>query len=156
MEKPNLKKKERRKRSTALEVLGGVSLPTLRTLKEIAAQADLPLARVFRDVVAIGVSVVSDPLESPYGSLIAFRAGLAQKQAELLGNAHLRSDSAVETRREPGHGEPDSGVLLTPDSEGLTLPGEETLEERSSDALERSGFGSEDETDSSDAHLTIT
>ena len=63
--------------------MGGVPADVLRRIREIAQKADLPTERVFRDVLAVGVSVITDPAESPYTSLIAFRSGLNAKQAEL-------------------------------------------------------------------------
>lgn len=140
-----------RARSSNLELLGGVPADALRRLKEIAAAADLPLQRVFRDVVAIGVSVVSDPLESPYQSLIAFRAGLAQKQAEYehvagtKGTPAGQARDSLEPRKEPEPG----GVLLTLAPEHLTVPDEQdSTSDGSNDAFERPGFESEDQADS--------
>jgi hypothetical protein len=130
-----------------LELLGGVSSDALRRIRETAARADLPLERVFRDVIAIGVSVFSDPQESPYHSLIAFRSGLASKQAEL-------EQDVEQSRVTPAVGPPFEGgnrddqrnesVMAVP----ATDPTRETdsAQDRPGNDVERSGQWTEDET----------
>jgi hypothetical protein len=108
----------RKNRSSNLELLGGVSAGALRRIRDIAARADLPLERVFRDVVAIGVSVVSDPSESPYQSLIAFRSGLAAKQEELEKESATEPHEPVGSRS-TGEQAGDRILAEAPDDEDI-------------------------------------
>jgi hypothetical protein len=139
------KKKERRRRSTHLELLGGVSSDALRRIRETAARADLPLERVFRDVIAIGVSVVSDPQESPYHSLIAFRSGLASKQAELEDVEQSRVTPAVGPPFEGGNRD-DQGnesVMAIPATDPAFAT--DSTQDGLDNDVERSGQWTEDE-----------
>lgn len=140
-------KKTERRRSTHLELLGGVPADTLRTIREVAQRADLPLERVFRDILAIGVSVVSDAQESPYQSLIAFRAGLADKQAHAQDAHAFTRNIETATGGELAERTLGGGALLTLDPQGLTVPDAEGLAQRLDHAFERSGQLSSDETD---------
>lgn len=135
--------KKERHRATHLELLGGVNSDALRRIRDTAQKADLPIERVFRDVVAIGVSVVSDPLESPYQSLIAFRAGLATKQAE--------QEHVIQREPAPEAGAVDAErVTLDLGQSVLEIPAEDSAEAESADqsgsldALERPGQWTED------------
>lgn len=135
----------RRPRSTHLELLGGVSSDALRRIRDTAQKADLPLERVFRDVVAIGVSVVSDPEESPYQSLIAFRAGLATKQAELEHVEQRESAPEFEPTLRGGDSTLDfrESVMAVPPADTAGETGND--QDRSDDALERPGQWIENE-----------
>lgn len=136
-------------RSTNLELLGGVPLESLRLIREVALSADLPISRVFCDVLAIGISVITDPGQSPYTGLIAFREGLFTKQEEL--NVTRRAAGTLE---ETGQRSPDSqageqrvaAALHEADSGGLAGRIRLADPERSDDAPERSGLQPQDET----------
>ena len=122
----------------------------LRRIRDIAQKADLACERVFRDVLAIGVSVISDPAESPYTSLIAFRSGLQAKQAELEhdGQSIPESKALPDTGgRSPG---PPIGQSVLADSfepeatEGVSEQPEEPDRAGLDLALERSGLETQD------------
>jgi hypothetical protein len=104
------KEASKRHRSSNLELLGGVSGEALRAIRETAGRACLPLERVFADVVAIGVSVVTDPHESPYTSLIAFRTELALRQQHGFSQTeHSSVETATGEHPGPGGPGPDAG-----------------------------------------------
>jgi hypothetical protein len=144
-------KPKKKERPTNLELLGGVPADTLRRVREIAGKADLPVARVFRDILAIGVSVVADPVESPYQSLIAFRVGLASKQAELENGE--QDTTAPKVRRDPGSG---TGGAGEPPVAGETLESDipdfeaGADQDRSGDVDERSGQLTQSEADNAE------
>jgi hypothetical protein len=139
-----------RVRKTNLDLLGGVPHEVLRLLRATALRADLPLSRVFQDVLAIGLNVISDPQESPYSGLISFRESLEIKQkgyatertpgppesseASRFGGAGVQAwDSDLgEAIHEPGPGSMATGVAAT-DRDGP------------SDAVERPGLETSDE-----------
>jgi hypothetical protein len=132
-----MKKRERR---TNLEALGGGSGEVLKVLRTTAREAELPLERVFRDCLAIGISVIGNPETSPYTSLITFRHELA---------THSKRDAD----RAPESGGPsqlpgfdDLAETVHDASLADAGEGERTDAEGPGDALERSGLQSTDGT----------
>jgi len=65
---------ERRRRRSNLEMLK-LPVGAMKTMKDVADAADLPVDRVFKDVVQIGLVVVAGE-SSPYSSMIEFRKTL--------------------------------------------------------------------------------
>lgn len=106
------KQKPTRTRRSNLELLGGVPTEALEALRKTAKEADLPLVRVFRDALEIGLSVVADPEESPYAGLITFRNTLKSKALTRDGTERPRlptgerSGAIRETTEAIGPGSP--------------------------------------------------
>jgi hypothetical protein len=122
----------------------------LRRIRDIADKADLSLERVFRDVLAIGVSVISDPAESPYTSLIAFRSGLQAKQAELEHDGQSVPASKAVPDTGLGSPSPSIGQSVLADSfdqeaQNLSSGGDEGPDRAGLDVIdERSGLETQD------------
>jgi hypothetical protein len=111
---------------------------SIKELKRISDEADLPLNRVFKDVIEAGLSVYADPETSPYQSLINFRKTLQQKRNN--------DDRLLQTGR--GSTDPHVGnrALAASVDEASVGPGltdgvrEEATPERSGDVDEQPGL----------------
>lgn len=140
---------EKRHRRSNLEIL---KLPTgaMRVMKDIAGSADLPVDRVFKDVIEAGLAVIRNPESSPYESMIQFRKTLhehknVESETKGISPALGRGNS---TDQSTGERE----MAARSDEEDYSAPGavsglagREPDEERSGDADEQSRRATETE-----------